>query len=145
MLSLNNIEIIYSNVILVLKGVSLKVKEGQIVALLGGNGAGKTTTLKAISGLLKMELGEVTDGGIEFEGTRIDQANPDEIVRKGIVQVLGRSMNRKKRRSCLLSRMLKWRSIFRNTPMSWRMAGLSWMAPRTTSRTMRTSRSFTWA
>jgi branched-chain amino acid transport system ATP-binding protein len=88
MLSLNNIEVIYSNVILVLKGVSLKVKEGQVVALLGGNGAGKTTTLKAISGLLKTELGEVTDGGIEFEGSRIDQANPDEIVRKGIVQVL---------------------------------------------------------
>ena len=88
MLSLNNIEVIYSNVILVLKGVSLKVNQGQIVALLGGNGAGKTTTLKAISGLLKTELGEVTDGNIEFEGHRIDRTDPNEIVKKGIVQVL---------------------------------------------------------
>jgi len=88
MLSLNNIEVIYSNVILVLKGVSLKVNEGQVVALLGGNGAGKTTTLKAISGLLKTELGELTDGSIEFEGRRIDRTSPDEIVRIGIVQVL---------------------------------------------------------
>lgn len=88
MLSLNNIEVIYSNVILVLKGVSLKVKQGQVVALLGGNGAGKTTTLKAISGLLKTELGEVTDGSIEFEGRRIGRSSPDEIVKRGIVQVL---------------------------------------------------------
>ena len=88
MLSLNNIEVIYSNVILVLKGVSLQVPEGRIVALLGGNGAGKTTTLKAISGLLKTELGEVTDGSIEFEGRPIDRKTPDEIVRLGIVQVM---------------------------------------------------------
>lgn len=88
MLNLNNIEVIYSNVILVLKGVSLEVKEGKIVALLGGNGAGKTTTLKAISGLLSTELGEVTDGNIEFNGQRIDRISPDEIVRLGIVQVL---------------------------------------------------------
>ena len=88
MLSLNNIEVIYSNVILVLKGVSLKVNQGQVVALLGGNGAGKTTTLKAISGLLKTELGEVTDGRIEFEGGRIDRTDPNEIVKIGIVQVL---------------------------------------------------------
>jgi len=88
MLSLNNIEVIYSNVILVLKGVSLKVNQGQVAALLGGNGAGKTTTLKAISGLLKTELGEVTDGNIEFEGQRIDRSDPDEIVKMGIVQVL---------------------------------------------------------
>lgn len=88
MLNLNNIEVIYSNVILVLKGVSLEVKEGKIVALLGGNGAGKTTTLKAISGLLSTELGEVTDGNIEFDGQRIDRTSPDEIVKMGIIQVL---------------------------------------------------------
>lgn len=88
MLNLNNIEVIYSNVILVLKGVSLEVKEGKIVALLGGNGAGKTTTLKAISGLLSTELGEVTDGNIELDGRRIDRISPDEIVRLGIVQVM---------------------------------------------------------
>lgn len=88
MLNLNNIEVIYSNVILVLKGVSLKVNQGQVVALLGGNGAGKTTTLKAVSGLLKTEDGEVTDGNIEFEGQRIDRKDPDKIVKMGIVQVL---------------------------------------------------------
>jgi branched-chain amino acid transport system ATP-binding protein len=88
MLTLNNIEVIYSDVILVLKGVSLDVLEGNIVALLGANGAGKTTVLKAMSGLLKTELGEVTDGSIEFEGIRIDQKSPEEIVRMGIVQVM---------------------------------------------------------
>lgn len=88
MLTLNNIEVIYSDVILVLKGVSLDVMEGKIVALLGANGAGKTTALKAISGLLKTELGEVTDGNIEFESKRIDQRSPEEIVRLGIVQVM---------------------------------------------------------
>jgi len=88
MLTLKNIEVIYSDVILVLKGVSLEVEEGNIVALLGANGAGKTTTLKAISGLLKTELGEVTDGTIEFKGKRIDQKSPEEIVRSGIVQVM---------------------------------------------------------
>jgi len=88
MLTLNNIEVIYSDVILVLKGVSLDVMKGNIVALLGANGAGKSTTLKAISGLLKTELGEITDGNIEFEGKRIDQNDPEEIVRLGIVQVM---------------------------------------------------------
>ncbi|MBM3154705.1 MAG: ABC transporter ATP-binding protein [Chloroflexi bacterium] len=88
MLRLNNIEVIYHNVILVLKGVSLEVAPGKIVSLLGGNGAGKTTTLKAISGLLKTEVGEVTDGSIEFEEGRIDKKNPEEIVRLGIVQVM---------------------------------------------------------
>jgi branched-chain amino acid transport system ATP-binding protein len=88
MLTLNNIEVIYSDVILVLKGVSLDVPQGNIVALLGANGAGKTTALKAMSGLLKSELGEVTDGTIEFEDKRIDQKNPEEIVRMGIVQVM---------------------------------------------------------
>jgi len=88
MLRLNNIEVIYSKVILVLKGVSLKVNQGQVVALLGGNGAGKSTTLKTISGLLKTELGEVTDGNIEFEERRIDRTDPDKIVKMGIVQVL---------------------------------------------------------
>jgi branched-chain amino acid transport system ATP-binding protein len=88
MLRLNNIEVIYSDVILVLKGVSLEVAPGKIVALLGANGAGKTTTLKAISGILHTELGEVTDGSIEFEGQRIDRLDPEEIVRLGIVQVM---------------------------------------------------------
>ena len=93
MLRLNNIEVIYSDVILVLKGVSLEVPEGKIISLLGANGAGKTTTLKAISGVLYTELGEVTDGSIEFEGARIDGKAPEEIVQMGIVQVMeGRRM-----------------------------------------------------
>ena len=88
MLAVNNIEVIYDDVILVLKGLSLQVREGQIVALLGANGAGKTTTLKAISGLLKVEDGEVTDGTIEFMGRRIDGKEPEEIVRMGVFQVM---------------------------------------------------------
>lgn len=88
MLKLNNIEVIYSDVILVLKGVSLEVPEGKIVALLGANGAGKTSTLKAISGVLLTELGEVTDGSIEFYGQRIDRMDPEEIVKLGIVQIM---------------------------------------------------------
>lgn len=88
MLKVSNIEVIYDDVILVLKGLSLEVKEGQIVALLGANGAGKTTTLKAISGLLKVENGEVTDGRIEFLGNRIDNREPEAIVRLGIFQVM---------------------------------------------------------
>jgi branched-chain amino acid transport system ATP-binding protein len=88
MLKVNNIEVIYDDVILVLKGLSLQVQEGQIVALLGANGAGKTTTLKAISGLLKVEDGEVTDGTIEFMGRRIDGKEPEEIVRMGVFQVM---------------------------------------------------------
>ena len=88
MLTLNNIEVIYSDVILVLKGVSLSVQEGNIVALLGANGAGKSTALKAISGLFKTELGEVTDGSIEFEGRIIGSESPEEIVKMGIVQIM---------------------------------------------------------
>jgi len=88
MLVLNNIEVMYLNVILVLKGVSLEVGEGKIVALLGANGAGKTTTLKAVSGLLHTEEGEVTDGSIEFDGRRIDKIDPEDIVEMGIVQVM---------------------------------------------------------
>jgi branched-chain amino acid transport system ATP-binding protein len=88
MLQLNNIQVIYSDVILVLKGLSLEVPAGQIVALLGANGAGKTTTLKAISGLLKTEQGKVTDGGIEFMDRRIDGLDPEQICRRGIVQVM---------------------------------------------------------
>jgi branched-chain amino acid transport system ATP-binding protein len=88
MLRLNNVQVIYSDVILVLKGLSLEVAEGQIVALLGANGAGKTTTLKAISGLLKTEDGRVTDGSIELEGRRIDGLDPEVICRRGIVQVM---------------------------------------------------------
>ncbi len=88
MLRLNNIQVIYSNVILVLKGLSLEVPDGQIVALLGANGAGKTTTLKAISGLLKTEDGKVTDGDIEFMRRQIDGLDPEDICRLGIVQVM---------------------------------------------------------
>jgi len=88
MLSLNNIEVIYEDVILVLKGMSLQVPEGQIVALLGSNGAGKSTTLKAISGLLKPENGEVTDGGIEFQGEEIEELDAEDIVKRGIFQVM---------------------------------------------------------
>jgi ABC-type branched-chain amino acid transport systems, ATPase component len=88
MLKVNNIEVIYSDVILVLKGLSMVVPEGQIVALLGANGAGKSTTLKAISGLLKSEEGEVTDGEILFGGEKINGKAPEEIVRKGIFQVM---------------------------------------------------------
>ena len=88
MLQLNNIEVIYNDVILVLKGLSLKVEQGQIAALLGTNGAGKSTTLKAISGLLKPEDGAVTDGNIEFEGERIDTLAAEDVVRRGIFQVM---------------------------------------------------------
>lgn len=87
-LNVNNIEVIYDDVILVLKGLSLQVDEGHIVCLLGANGAGKTTTLKAISGLLKTEEGEVTDGSIEFKGVRINDMEPEKIVRMGIFQVM---------------------------------------------------------
>ena len=88
MLVLNNVEVIYSNVILVLKGVSIELGEGKIIALLGANGAGKTTTLKAISGLLHTELGEVTDGSIEFDSSRIDKMPPEKIAKMGILQVM---------------------------------------------------------
>ena len=88
LLKVNNIEVIYNDVILVLKGMSLEVKEGQIVSLLGANGAGKTTTLKAISGLLKTEEGEVTDGVIEFENEAIHRLEPEAIVRRCIFQVM---------------------------------------------------------
>jgi len=87
-LSVNNIEVIYDHVILVLKGVSLEVPEGRIVALLGANGAGKTTTLKAISNLLRAERGEVTKGTIEFKGRRVDRLTPNELVRMGVCQVM---------------------------------------------------------
>jgi branched-chain amino acid transport system ATP-binding protein len=87
MLSLNNVEVIYDGVILVLKGVSIRCAEGRITTLLGANGAGKTTTLKAISGLLRSERGEVTKGSVELAGERIDHLRPHEVVRRGIVQV----------------------------------------------------------
>jgi len=88
LLALNNVEVVYNDVILVLRGLSLKVPEGQIVALLGANGAGKSTALKAISGLLKAEDGEVTRGDIVFAGERINGLEPDTIVRRGIFQVM---------------------------------------------------------
>jgi branched-chain amino acid transport system ATP-binding protein len=87
-LSLNNIEVMYDHVILVLKGVSLDVPRGQIVALLGANGAGKTTTLKAISNLLHAERGEVTKGSITFDGTQVEALSPNELVRRGCIQVM---------------------------------------------------------
>ncbi len=88
LLAVNNIEVVYSDVILVLRGLSLAVPKGRIVALLGANGAGKSTTLKAISGLLRSEEGEVTRGDIRFEGQRIDGTEAHEIVRRGIFQVM---------------------------------------------------------
>ncbi|HEX9568771.1 MAG TPA: ABC transporter ATP-binding protein [Rhodospirillales bacterium] len=87
-LTVNNIEVIYDHVILVLKGVSLQVPEGGIVALLGANGAGKTTTLKAISNLLQAERGEVTKGSIECMGERVDRLSPNDLVRRGVIQVM---------------------------------------------------------
>src|SRR5438874_6797920 len=87
-LVVNNIEVIYDHVILVLKGVSLEVPKGGIVALLGANGAGKTTTLKAISNLLQSERGEVTKGSIVFEGKEVQSLSPNELVRRGCVQVM---------------------------------------------------------
>ena len=87
-LSVNNIEVIYDHVILVLRGVSLDVAEGGIVALLGANGAGKTTTLKAISNLLSAERGEVTKGTIEYRGERVDRLTPNQLVRRGVCQVM---------------------------------------------------------
>ena len=87
-LTVNNIEVIYDHVILVLKGVSLQVPQGKIVALLGANGAGKTTTLKSISNLLRAERGEVTKGNIEFQGRRVDQLTPNELVKGGVIQVM---------------------------------------------------------
>ena len=83
MLKLNNVEVKYVGVILVLRGVSLEIREGTIIALLGSNGAGKTTTLKAISGLLRTELGEVTAGTIEYDGSRIDNWDPEEVAKRG--------------------------------------------------------------
>jgi branched-chain amino acid transport system ATP-binding protein len=88
LLAVRNIEVVYDDVILVLRGLSLDVPKGAIVALLGANGAGKSTTLKAISGLLKTEDGEVTRGEIVFDGQRIDGTDPDKIVRRGIFQVM---------------------------------------------------------
>ena len=88
LLEINNIEVIYNHVILVLKGVSLSVPKGGITALLGGNGAGKTTTLKAISNLLRSERGEVTKGSIRFRGDRVQDLVPSELVKRGIIQVM---------------------------------------------------------
>ena len=87
-LSVNNIEVIYDHVILVLKGVSLEVPRGGIVALLGANGAGKTTTLKAISNLLRAERGDVTKGSIAFDGDQVQNLSPNELVRRGCIQVM---------------------------------------------------------
>lgn len=88
MLKINNIEVAYKKVIRVLRGVSLSVEDGRIVALLGANGGGKTTTLKSISGMLKTEEGEVTDGSIEFDGRRLDRLMPDQIAGAGISQAM---------------------------------------------------------
>src|ERR1700745_397979 len=88
LLAVRNIEVVYDDVILVLRGLSLEVPQGSIVALLGANGAGKSTTLKAISGLLKTEDGEVTRGEIIFNGERIASVDPDRIVRRGLFHVM---------------------------------------------------------
>jgi len=88
MLQVHNIEVVYINIIQVLRGVSLEVGDGRIVALLGANGGGKTTTLKAVSGLLKTEEGEVTDGSIDFDGKRIDRYGPEDIAAMGISQAM---------------------------------------------------------
>jgi branched-chain amino acid transport system ATP-binding protein len=88
LLSVNNIEVIYNHVILVLKGVSLQLPKGGIVALLGANGAGKTTTLKAISNLLRAERGDITKGHIDYHGERVDQLSPSILVKKGLIQVM---------------------------------------------------------
>jgi len=87
-LAVNNVEVIYNHVILVLKGVSLQVPEGGIVALLGGNGAGKSTTLKTISCLLQAERGDVTKGSVLYRGERVDELTPNELVRRGVIQVM---------------------------------------------------------
>jgi len=87
-LVINNVEVIYDHVILVLKGVSMEVPKGNIVALLGANGAGKSTTLKSISNLLRAERGDVTKGSIEFKGARVDQMTPNDLVKRGVVQVM---------------------------------------------------------
>ena len=87
MLALNNIEVVYDGVILVLRGVSLTAEEGRITTLLGANGAGKTTTLKAVSGLLHAERGEVTKGNVELHGARLDRLLPHDVVKRGVVQV----------------------------------------------------------
>jgi len=88
LLNVNGIEVIYNHVILVLKGVSLSVPEGRIVALLGANGAGKTTTLRAVSNLLKGERGDVTKGSIEYRGERVERLSPADLVKRGVVQVM---------------------------------------------------------
>ena len=88
LLEVNNIEVIYNSVILVLKGVSLRVREGGITALLGGNGAGKTTTLKAVSNLLRSERGEVTKGTIKYRGERVQDLDPAALVKRGVIQVM---------------------------------------------------------
>ncbi|RYH09057.1 ABC transporter ATP-binding protein [Tropicimonas sp. IMCC6043] len=88
LLEVNNIEVIYNHVILVLKGVSLSVPQGGITALLGGNGAGKTTTLKAISNLLRSERGEVTKGSVKYKGEAVQNLDPARLVRKGVIQVM---------------------------------------------------------
>jgi len=94
-LTINNIEVVYNSVILVLRGVSFAVQPGQVVSLLGPNGAGKSTTLKAISGLLRTEVGEVTRGNIQFGDLRLDTMSPEDIVRRGVIQVIeGRPMFR---------------------------------------------------
>ncbi len=88
MLKVNNIEVTYHGVILVLRGVSLEVGDGKVVSLLGANGAGKSTTLKAISGLLKTEVGRVSRGSIHFDGQQIERADPEELAKLGIIQVM---------------------------------------------------------
>jgi len=93
LLKINNISVVYSDVIQILKAVSLNVQKGQIVSLLGSNGAGKTTTLKAISGILKPENGKVTEGTIDYEGHNIQNSSPEQVTRLGIIQETVRKEN----------------------------------------------------
>src|SRR5215470_2785149 len=88
LLAVNNVEVVYDHVILVLRGVSLELARSQVVALLGANGAGKTTTLKAVSNLLEAERGAVTKGTITFAGARVDRLSPSALVRRGVIQVM---------------------------------------------------------
>ncbi len=121
-LAVNNIEVIYDHVVLVLKGVSLTVPRGGIVAVLGANGAGKTTTLKAISNLLKAERGDVTKGSIMFEGERVDRMSPADLVRRGCIQVMegGTASGTSPSRKTFSLALSRGRMAARRSSATWR-------------------------
>ena len=116
LLEVNNIEVIYNHVILVLKGVSLTVNKGGITALLGGNGAGKTTTLKAISNLLHSERGEVTKGSIIYKGEKVQDLEPAALVKRGVIQVMEQTCEGVGRNATELVRKIKAAQYVRNNP-----------------------------